>query len=287
MVRYPRSDELAKLRATGQESPLGGTEGAGVVGVLDHDLVWVEQRGLRREVERVAGAVGVRLSPCPRSTAHVPSLGAGSDRLSARLWAGRALTQIEDYDCATQSVLGTGWRVPRDTPGAMENDVLVPLVTGLIGIVIGAVAGGITELSVESVRQGRSANAALRLIRNDVDHARALIKAALGASRWWAQTFELPVGNWLQYGELLATRLAEEDWELIAIAFGNLRDLNGHVAALRVIHAPAPPVYEPAKDDVLLKPERDVLEGTIARVDELLDDKAAVSPLRRRLRRGG
>lgn len=163
----------------------------------------------------------------------------------------------------------------------MDSDVVIPLLAALIGVLL----GGVAELWVESIRRGRSAAAAMLLIRDDLDHARALIKASLGGSRWWASTFELPVQNWLQYGELLATRLDREDWNLIATAFGNLRDLSGHVAARRAIDAPNPPVYDPNADDLLLKPERDVLDGTIQRVDELIDDKAAVSPLRRAIGR--
>lgn len=144
---------------------------------------------------------------------------------------------------------------------------------GLIGVVVGALVTAGVDAWREHRREKRALQAAMRVLRNDLQIAQAMLSGTNMSGIWWRRPqFELPVDAYDQHRDLLAAEIeVEKDWLEVSDAFRELDDLNRYRAALDdSAGGPGKDKYTPGRDQRQILAVRHKAGEAVAVLDRLL-----------------
>jgi hypothetical protein len=89
---------------------------------------------------------------------------------------------------------------------------------GLVGVVVGAVIAGGTQVLLIRRRERSEALVAARLVEADIQSIKRSVGIALDAERWTG-SLSLPLESWAEYRGVLARELSAPAWDAVAFAF--------------------------------------------------------------------
>ncbi|WP_460796863.1 hypothetical protein [Nocardioides pacificus] len=80
------------------------------------------------------------------------------------------------------------------------------------------------------------AKIAARIVRGDVEHARARMQMAVKNGRYWSRAYSLPQESWIQYREKIARHLDADQWNIVSRFFRSVAnfDAGAEVARAKV-----------------------------------------------------
>jgi hypothetical protein len=115
----------------------------------------------------------------------------------------------------------------------------VSIVAALLGIIVGALLKGAVDVWLDERREKKQERAAVRLLREDLSVAHNALVTSLEREEWWPPSWPLSWTAWEAHRELLAGRLAPEDWTRVASGFSIIEIIDRHVAVLTDRHLAA------------------------------------------------
>jgi hypothetical protein len=101
---------------------------------------------------------------------------------------------------------------------------IVSAAAGVLGALVGAATGGVSERLAIRQRDKRQARAAARLVRADLSIAAEQLASAIGELLWWP-FYKLEFESWTTYRDLLAMELSAEHWGLVSQSCTELQSL--------------------------------------------------------------
>ena len=77
------------------------------------------------------------------------------------------------------------------------------------------------------------AKIAARIVRVDVEQARARMKMAVKNGRYWSRAYTLPQDSWIQYREKIARHLKAEEWTTVSRVFRSVANFDAGASVAR------------------------------------------------------
>jgi hypothetical protein len=111
------------------------------------------------------------------------------------------------------------------------TDITTALITAgatLLGVMVGAVLGGLIDYRLARRREQAEGRAGARLLQVNLSEAGPLLAAAERDSTWLA-TAVLRTDAWNQYRGVMASVLDASRWETVAKAMGALQELEADI----------------------------------------------------------
>jgi hypothetical protein len=118
---------------------------------------------------------------------------------------------------------------------ATETDstkvAIIAAAAALLGGVLGAVAGGISDFFLERRREKVEVRVGARLVRSELASLAEMCAIAASDGRW-RLTWDTSVPRWGEYGPILAAHLSGDDWTMVDTPVRALRALSAGIAKL-------------------------------------------------------
>lgn len=110
-----------------------------------------------------------------------------------------------------------------------QSVAIIAATAALLGGVLGAIAGGLSDYFLERRREQARARAGARLLRSDLRVAAGRLGTAIESSSW-LRVWDPSVECWDEYRDVLAISLGPSAWDCVEKAVSRIRQIDGNVS---------------------------------------------------------